>query len=220
VLRILEAAHGGQRVMQSRDSEATRGIEATCTIGGQHYAMEHTLIEPFVDNQRDDIAFARVFDSTFEADLSDLLKPNLAYNITVNVYAFRDISSKQLPAVRAALLAWAREAVPLLPEPPRSQGPTETRLHGDQPDSPVRVTLACHHSPSLGGRLLPGRFAPQDLESLRHARLLKALQDKGPKLCAARASNTRTGESSRRTKTSQSPTRVCLVKPLMSCAPA
>jgi hypothetical protein len=54
------------------------------------------------------------------------------------------------------------------------------------------VTLACHHSKTLGGRLLPGRFAPQDLESLRQARLLKALTDKGPKLDAACAGNTRT----------------------------
>lgn len=38
----------------------------------------------------------------------------------------------------------------------------------------------------------PQRFAPQDLERLQHARLLKALQDKGPKLHAARAGNTRT----------------------------
>lgn len=192
VLRILEAQHGTPRVMQSRDSEATRGIEATCIIGGQHYALEHTLIEPFADNQRDDIAFARVFDPAFEASLADLLKPGLAYTITVNVYAFIDLAAKQLPAVRAALLAWARQAVPCLLEPPRGQGPTETRIHGDLPEAPVRVTLACHHSPSLGGRLLPGRFAPQDLESLRHARLLTALQAKGPKLHAARVGNTRT----------------------------
>jgi hypothetical protein len=39
---------------------------------------------------------------------------------------------------------------------------------------------------------LPGRFAPQDLERLRHARLLKALEDKRPKLDAACVGNTRT----------------------------
>jgi hypothetical protein len=192
VLRILEAAHGAKRDMQSRDSQATRGIEATCIVGGQHYAIEHTLIEPFSDNQLDDIAFARVFDANFEADLADLLKPALAYTITVNVYAFLGISSKQLPAVRSALLRWARHAVPRLSEPPRGQGPPEVRIHGEPPDAPVRVTLGCHHSKALGGRLLPGRFAPEDLEHLRHARLLKALQDKGPKLHAARTNNTRT----------------------------
>ena len=192
VLRILEAQHGAPRVMLSRDTQANRGIEVTCDIGGQHYALEHTLIEPFSDNQRDDIALSRVFDSAFEAGLADLLKPGLAYTVTVNVYAFLELSGKQLAAARAALLAWARQALPRLPEPPRGQSTKETRIHADQPTAPVRVTLACHHSPEMGGRLLPGRFAPQDLESLRHTRLHKALEDKGPKLHAARVGNTRT----------------------------
>ncbi len=79
-----------------------------------------------------------------------------------------------------------------LPEPPHGRGPTEVRISAEQPEAPVRITLASHRSAALGGRLLPGRFAPQDLESLRHARLLKALQDKGPKLDAACTGNTRT----------------------------
>jgi len=40
--------------------------------------------------------------------------------------------------------------------------------------------------------LLPGRFVPQDIERLRHARLLSALRGKAPKLHAARTGNTRT----------------------------
>lgn len=192
VLRILEAAHGAKRHMRSRDTPESRGIEASCDIGGQHYAIEHTLIEPFPDNQRDDIAFGRVFNAAFEAGVADLLKPDLAYTITINAYAFRECGGMQLAAARADLLAWVRATVGKLPEPPRGQGPTETRIHAVQPEAPVSVTLACHHSKALGGRLLPGRFAPEDLESLRHTRLLKALEDKGPKLHAARDSNTRT----------------------------
>jgi hypothetical protein len=191
VLRILEAAHGAQRHMRSRDTPESRGIEASCDIGDQHYALEHTLIEPFPDNQRDDIAFGRVFDATFEAGIADILKPSLAYTITVNVYAFREYSGKQLAAVRADLLAWARATAIKLPEPSLGRGPTETRIRADPPEVPASVTLACHHSKALGGRLLPGRFAPEDLESLRHTRLLKALEDKGPKLHAARVGNTR-----------------------------
>jgi hypothetical protein len=192
VLRILEAEHGETRRELVRDTPSQRGIEITCFIGSQHYAIEHTLIEPFPDNQRDNILFGRVFDPAFEASIAHLLKPDLAYTITVNVYAFADLTGARLSAVRAALLDWTRGAIPRLPEPLRNQGPNEMRIHADQPETPVRVTLACHHSKGLGGRLLPGRFAPQDIESLRHARLLKALQDKGPKLDAARAGNTRT----------------------------
>ena len=192
VLRILEAEHGEQRRVVIRDTPMQRGIEVTCYIGSQHYAIEHTLIEPFPENQRDDILFGRVFDPAFEASIADLLKPALAYTITVNVYAFNEFRGQRLDVVRAELLAWAREAVPRLQEPPRGQGPTEARISAEPPETPVCVTLACHHSTALGGRLSPGRFAPQDLESLRHARLLKALQDKGPKLAAACVGNTRT----------------------------
>ena len=192
VLRILEAEHGEQRRGVVRDTPSQPGIEVSCYIGSQHYAVEHTLIEPFPENQHDDILFGRVFDPEFEAAIADLLKPGLAYTITVNVYAFNDFKGKQFAAVRTALLAWTRAAVPRLPEPPRGRGSTEVRIHADQPEAPVRVTLACHHSTALGGRLFSGRFAPQYLENLRHSRLLKALQDKGPKLDAARAGNTRT----------------------------
>jgi hypothetical protein len=192
VLRILEAEHGERRRDVVRDTPSQPGIEVSCYIGNQHYAIEHTLIEPFPENQRDDILFGRVFDPAFETAIADLLKPGLVYTITVNVYAFYDFTGKRLAAVRAALLAWARGAVPHLPEPPREHGPTEVRIHAGPPEAPVRVTLACHYSTALGGRLLPGRFAPQDLESLRQTRLLKALQDKGPKLHAASAGNTRT----------------------------
>jgi hypothetical protein len=192
VLRILEAEHGEQRREVIRDTPTRRGIDVTCYIGNQHYAIEHTLIEPFPENQRDDILFGRVFDPAFEAGIADLLKSDLAYTITVSVYAFNDFTGQRLAGVRADLLAWARGAVPRLPEPPRGRGPTEVRISAEQPEAPVRVTLACHHSTALGGRLLPGRFAPQDLENLRHARLLKALEDKGPKLDAACAGNTRT----------------------------
>lgn len=192
VLRILEAEHGEQRTKVVRDTPTQRGIEVTCYIGSQHYAIEHTLIEPFPDNQRDDILFGGVFDAEFEAGLADLLKPNLAYTITVEVYAFNSFSKKQLASARAALLAWARGAVFRLQEPPREQGRTETRIHAEPPETPVRVTLACHHSSAIGGRLFPQRFSPQDLESLRDARLLKALEDKGPKLNAARVGDTRT----------------------------
>lgn len=144
------------------------------------------------ENQRDDILFERVFDPSFEAGIADLLKPGLAYSITVDVYAFNEFKGKQLVDVRAALLAWARGAVPRLSVPPRGQGPTEVRIHAEPPETPVRVRLACHHSKALDGRLLAYRFAPKDLESLRETRLLKALEDKGPKLDAARVDNTRT----------------------------
>ncbi|MGQ0430660.1 MAG: hypothetical protein ACT4UQ_12075, partial [Gammaproteobacteria bacterium] len=192
VLRTLEAEHGEQRRNVVRDTPAQPGVEVTCYIGSQHYAFEHTLIEPFPENQRDDIMFGRVFDPAFETAIADLLKSGLAYTITVNVYAFNDFTGKRLAEERAALLAWVRGAIPRLPEPPRGLGPTEVRIHAEPPEAPVRVTLACHHSTAMGGRLLPGRCAPQDHECLRHARLLKALQDKGPKLDAARVGNTST----------------------------
>jgi len=192
VLRILEAEHAEQRREVVRDTPSQPGIDITFFIGSQHYALEHTLIEPFPGNQRDNLLFGEVFDPTFETSIVDLLKPDLAYTITVNVNAFGEFSGTRLSGVRRALLEWARGAVLRLPVPPRGKGPTETRIHADKPEAPVRVTLACHHCTGPGGRLLPGRFVPQDIERLRHARLLSALRGKAPKLHAARTGNTRT----------------------------
>jgi hypothetical protein len=191
VLRILEAERGMQRREVKRDTSASRGIDVTCYIGAQHYALEHTLIEPFPENRRDDIAFGRVFDPAFEAELADLLQPGLAYRITVNVYAFSDFNRQRLLEARAKLLAWARATVPRVPIPPR-RGPTETRIHAEPPEVPVCVTVACHHSPRLGAQLLPSRYAPPDLEKLRRTRLRKTLEEKGPKLDAARIKGSRT----------------------------
>jgi hypothetical protein len=107
-----------------------------------------TLIEPFPENQRDDILFGRVFDPAFEAGIADLLKSDLAYTITVNVYAFNDLRGQRLAEVRAELLAWARVAVPRLPEPPRGQGPTEVRISAEQLSSmrqfPCRAVRWAH----------------------------------------------------------------------------
>lgn len=191
VLRILEEQHGAKRKAVVRDTPEKRGIEVSCIIGDQHYAVEHTLIEPFPDNQRDNIAFTRVLDNSFVNEMRDLLRRDLAYNIYVDVYAFQGLSTKALKAAREWLLTWARAEVLKLPVPPVS-GPPERRVFGEPPATPVRVMLACHRSTVLGGKLLFGRFAPPNLDALRNERLLRALQDKSPKLHAARRSGTRT----------------------------
>ena len=70
VLRIFEAEHGEKWRELVRDTPSQRGIEIARYIGSQHYAIEHTLIEPFLDNQRDNILFGRVFDPVFEASVA------------------------------------------------------------------------------------------------------------------------------------------------------
>ena len=45
VLRIFESEHGEQRREVIRDTPTRRGIDISCYIGNQHYAVEHTLIE-------------------------------------------------------------------------------------------------------------------------------------------------------------------------------
>ena len=87
IVRVLEQRHGAKRNVLARDTPETRGIELVCEIGAHRYAMEHTLIEPFPDNQKDNIEFARVFDDAFESETRDLLKPHLAYTVTSDVYA-------------------------------------------------------------------------------------------------------------------------------------
>jgi hypothetical protein len=169
--------------MLSRDTPATRGIEALCEVGGQRYAIEHTLIEPFPNNQYDDIQLGRVFNLAFEEELADLVQQEYAYTITVDVYAFAGFGVKQLTAVRAALLAWVRANMHRLPEPP--PGPQEVRIQAVPPDVPVRVVLGKYRTKLPGGKVRAGRYAPLDLDARRRERLLQALVDKGPKLHAA-----------------------------------
>jgi hypothetical protein len=189
VLKILEARHGGTRSGLIRDTPGNRGIELVCMVGDRRFALEHTIIEPFEDNQRDNIAFERVFDDAVEGDVAQLLKPYLAYTATVDVYAFDEKHRKDLVAIRQDLLNWIRGSIPHLPEPTTF---AETALYGEPPATPVRIKLACHRSNGLGGRLIAQRFAPPDLEQLRDKRLLKALHDKGPKLRAAKTAGTTT----------------------------
>lgn len=189
VLRILEERHQARRTDVQRDTADQRGVEVVCSIGEQRYALEHTLIEPFPENQKDNIAFQRVFDDAFASELRDLLRPDLAYDVYVDVYAFADKKGKELASIRQALISWIRVAVSRLPEPKEL---LQTVIRAEPPETPVAVRLGCHRSQGLGGRLMPGRFAPPELEDLRRERLLKALKDKSPKLHAAKLPGTRT----------------------------
>jgi hypothetical protein len=188
IVRVLEQVRGAPRKVLTRDTPSTRGIKLVCEIGGQRYAMEHTLIEPFPNNQKDNIEFATVFDEPFESEVRDLLKPHLAYTVTVDVYAFAGKSRKELARIRHDLLTWIRKSIPNLPEPKTFP---ETRIHSQHPDTPLKVTLASHRA-AAGGRFTAQRFAPPTLEQLRDQRLLKALDDKGPKLKIARSPGTTT----------------------------
>jgi hypothetical protein len=189
VLKVLEARHNAKRAILERDTPSSRGIELVCDIGGQRYALEHTLIEPFPDNQRDNITFERIFDDTFESEVRDQLKPHLAYTIAVDVYAFEGKSRKELGNIRQNLLSWLRTSIPELPEPEEFP---QTSIFARPPKTPVRVRLACHRSQRLGGRLIAERFAPPALARLREQRLRKALNDKSPKLYAAKQPGTHT----------------------------
>jgi len=189
VLKVLEEQHRAVRNILERDTPTSRGIELVCDVGGQRFALEHTLIEPFPDNQRDNIVFQRIFDDEFESEVHDLLKPHLAYTVAVDVYAFDRKSRKQLGSIRQNLLTWLRASIPQLPEPAEFR---QMSIFADTPNVPVRVRLACFRSQGLGGRLTAERFAPPALEHLRERRLRKSLNDKSPKLHAAKHPGTHT----------------------------
>jgi hypothetical protein len=51
VLKVIEGQHRETRKILERDTPTSRGIELLCDVGRQRYTFEHTLIEPFPDNQ-------------------------------------------------------------------------------------------------------------------------------------------------------------------------
>lgn len=192
VLRILEAEHGALRTGVTRDTLDQPGVEVVCMIGGQRYAMEHTLIEPFRDAHQSGIAFSKVVNPDFEASLREVLRPGFIYYIWIDTFAFNGKRGKELQELRAQLLAWARCAFAQMPHP-GDEWPRVTNATGEVPDSPVRVVLQCCKARQhAGGNLLAGRLAPPDLEALRATRLAKAIRDKAPKLHATRLPDTRT----------------------------
>jgi hypothetical protein len=189
VIRILERQFGATRKVISRDTPTSPGIELICEIAGRRFGLEHTLIEPFPNNQKDNIEFTRIFDDEFEAAVKDVLKPDSAYDIWVDVYSFSGMNGKRRSVTRQAIIDWVRSAAPRLPAPKAFR---QTSICAQLPGSGVPVRLSCHHSKSLAGRILPGRIVPLALEELRRERLLKSLKDKGPKLFAVKGKGTET----------------------------
>jgi hypothetical protein len=187
VLKVLEQRHVAQRVDVVSDTQAKRGIEVVCSIGGRVYGLEHTLIEPFPDNKADDIAFVSVFDGLEDAVRSSLL-PDSVYHVWVDVYAFRNMRQRQLARIRQRLIEWVVVKVSEVGEP---EGNRQTTLRGAPPEAPVRVVLNRMLTRVSGGRLLAGRLAPAELKQLRNERIYQALAKKTPKLEAAKRSGAR-----------------------------
>jgi hypothetical protein len=182
VLKIIEGQRGSKRQVLERDAPATRGIELLCDVGGQQYAMEHTLIEPFPDNKRDDVAFTKVL-GNIELELKGVLRPDLIYSVWVDVYAFRDKKTRELERIRQALVLWLQATIPTIVSPSEYE---QSAIRARPPHSPVHVMLSCRRTKNPGPNFFSGRFSPPDLDELRKKRMLKALNDKSPKLHAAK----------------------------------
>jgi hypothetical protein len=178
VLTIIERERDAKRVILSRDTPTTPGIEVRCKVGGALYAIEHTLIDPYPDKRRDDEHFVDVL-GDLEKTLSGrgLLRSDCSYMLSVDVHAFRGLKRAEIPAVRENIRQWVIKVAPVL----NPAGLHQTQeLGASQPEVPVRVLLQCTRGLGQGDSLRIARRAPSEIE--RRKRMRAALDKKGPKL--------------------------------------
>lgn len=204
VVKLLEERIGKQRGEISHPEKNRIGppVELRLKLGAQEYAVEHTLIEAFPHQIQLDQEFGHFIEPVID-ELSGTLPGPGVYHIYFPIDARLGVNANQLDEVRREFIEWVREQAHRLHEknpdqPTRDRNPHgfDDRYQAKPPGFDYEVTLQreAHWSlsPQHDGVLLPMRFAPEDVEKQRPARLRKALEDKCPKLQRCKEEGART----------------------------
>jgi len=187
VLRVLEEREDSSRRILSVDSPKSPGVELRCSIGDRIFALEHTTLDPYPNRRADDqrlLAIVVPIEESIEA--AGLLSPGRRYTLTVDGHALRNLKRSEFAGVTKRLETWVIENVARLD---RASGERRPYLRASPPVVPCQVGLSSFDASSPGpGKLRIARFAPENLEDQRRARLATSVRQKGPKLHAEHAS--------------------------------
>lgn len=180
VLRILERKfEGGHRERVTTDGGSSgAGVEVTCFIGPNQFALEHTRIDPYSDRVSDDIRTEQFMAPVIERlDQELTASDNDAFKLVFDVLALAGRRRGEWAALQTRLVEWTKATAPTLDEPDLGRF---TSYSGKPAGLPFAVTL--QRVKRLTSKVSYMRYEPEDLEAKRGVRVKKALSDKLPKL--------------------------------------
>lgn len=158
-----------------RDERNEEAVEMVCgSASGQSFALEHTRIESFGGQIGDGYAFSGLLEP-----LEDELKGRLPgrFSLTVAVGAAARLKGAEYPKIRELVKEWVLAQADGLKD--------GSAVTAAPPGVPFAVTLSRRHSDA--SLLLVSRFAPDDLEARRQARVQQAIERKYRKLAKEKA---------------------------------
>ena len=204
VLRLLEERTGKVRADVSHPEKDGIGppVELRLKLGTQSYAFEHTQIEAFAGQIHTGEEFGQFIRPVIDELSGTLPKPGV-YHLYFPNNTRLGVKADQREKIRSDFIEWVREHAKRLHEnnpekPTRGRNPRgfDEEYRAKPPGFPYEVTLQREAHWSLSSRhdgvLLPARYAPENVEALRAARLQQALERKCPKLQRCKEDGART----------------------------
>lgn len=181
IIRHLEAREGLPRAdLCVRDqgahiAGADARVEMTFRLGNQLYALEHTGIEPFdgfveMNNEAD-----RLFEP-LRHSLSGALDPGSAFELTIQLHAFRRRRMQDVKKRHDALRQWVLNTAPTIPR--RPYGDLRSG-HADGTVMDMPVTLRRWDSIRRPGYFMIRHVVPK-IEESRAARIARACNKNFP----------------------------------------
>lgn len=172
-----------KRVKFSNISVSQHDIDSRFESDTKKFVMEHTLIESYLEQISDNHQFDNLFEP-LKNELSGTLPAPGHYILCVKTGAVKGIKNESW--VRKNLSQWLREKAPVLKLRSPSQ-PSNFYIREMPQGVPFEVAL--YRFPGKDGEFFISFFSPENLEEERRVRIRKALDDKCPKLLAARGND-------------------------------
>jgi hypothetical protein len=192
VIRFIEARDQVAR-SDGRDPEAERHaapVDYACRLGGKPFAFEHTGIEAFAGQLKQNVDTAELLDPVVER-LAGIAPADETLQLLLPVDATVGLTRRDVPHIQKAIEGYVREAAPKI-GPVRYGRPGKfapVRLEGVS----FEVTLRrFKEAGPMGGTFYYTRFVSGDREAARIKRLAEACGKKFGKLAVWKAEGART----------------------------
>ncbi len=165
-------------------------VEYRFELGDQHYALEHTLVEPFEDEMQIGAHF-HDFIQPIQVEIGQTLPRPGTYYAVFPLNPSAGMKPNDRAEARRVVIEWLKGKALELYGRKSQMGPDDRYgedLHLCERPPGLNFEIAVSRSlfrdipPNAGGRLFISRFAPQNHEGLRKERIKRSLDDKCPKL--------------------------------------